>query len=220
MSAKQTTLDANTLDVKTLDVSELPKHLFDTRSQLWWGNLLLLCIETTMFGLCVATYFYVRQNFTGWPPPHSDAPPYLLDPEPSLLLPTINLVVLLVSVLPMAYADLAARRLDRRAVKIGLILMMLFGAATIVLRFYEFRSLIWKWDSNAYGSITWTILGLHLVHLFVGTLEDAFLATWVFARPLDENHALDVTVTAVYWYWIVGTWVLLYGVVFLAPRLM
>ena len=210
MSAKQT----------TLDVSALPKHCFDARAQLWWGNLLLLFIETTMFGLVVAAYFYFRQNFTSWPPPHSDSPPYLFDPEPGLLLPTINLVVLLVSVLPMAYADLAARRLDRSAVRIGLILMIVFGAAAIVLRFYEYRSLYWKWDSNAYGSVTWTILSLHLLHLFVGTLEDCFLLTWVFARPLDENHALDVTVTAVYWYWVVGTWVLLYGVVFLAPRLM
>lgn len=215
MSARQTTLDAD-----TLDVSGLPKHAFDTRSQLWWGNLWLLCIETTMFGLSVAVYFYVRQNFTNWPPPHSDSPPFLFDPEPSLLVPTINLVVLLLSVLPMAWADVAARRLDRRAVKTALVVMLLFGAATIVLRFYEFRALIWKWDSNAYGSITWTILALHLMHLFVGTFENIFLATWVFARPLDESHAIDVTVTAVYWYWIVGTWLLLYGVVFLAPRLM
>jgi cytochrome c oxidase subunit III len=215
MSANQTTLDA-----RTLDVSGLPKHSFDTGSQLWWGNLWLLCIETTMFGLAVAVYFYVRQNFTSWPPPHSDSPPFLFDPEPSLLVPTINLVVLLLSVLPMVWADVAARRLDRRAVKTALVVMLLFGAATIVLRFYEFRALIWKWDSNAYGSITWTILSLHLMHLFVGTFENIFLATWVFARPLDESHAIDVTVTAVYWYWIVGTWLLLYGVVFLAPRLM
>jgi heme/copper-type cytochrome/quinol oxidase subunit 3 len=210
MSAKQA----------TLDVSGLPKHTFDTRSQLWWGNLWLLCIETTMFGLVVAAYFYFRQNFTGWPPPHSDAPPYLLDPEPRLLVPTVNLFVMLLSVVPMAWADVAARRLDRRDVKIGLLLMMAFGAASIVLRFYEFRSLVWKWDSNAYGSITWTILGLHLMHLFVGTLEDFILATWVFTRPLDETHAVDVTVTAIYWYWIVGTWVLLYAIIYLAPRLM
>lgn len=204
----------------TLDVSGLSKHGFDVHSQLWWGNVWLLCIETTMFGLVVAAYFYFRQNFYGWPPPLSDIPPYLQDPEPHLLVPTINLVVLLLSVLPMAWADAAARRLDRQAVKLALIVVIVFGAATIVLRFYEFQSLIWKWDSNAYGSVTWTILGLHLVHLFVGTLEDVFLATWVFRRPLDENHALDITVTAVYWYWIVGTWIILYAVVYWAPRLM
>ena len=204
----------------TLDVSELPKHGFDTKTQLWWGNLWLLFIETTMFGLVVAAYFYLRQNFVTWPPPHSDSPPYLFEPVPRLTLPTINLIVIILSVLPMAWADVAARRLDRRAVKIALSLVMLFGTAATVLRFYEFRSLIWSWDSNAYGSIAWTILALHLVHLIVGTLEDVFLATWVFRRPLDENHALDITVTAVYWYWVVGTWILLYAVVYVSPRVM
>jgi cytochrome c oxidase subunit III len=202
----------------TLDVSELPKHGFDTKTQLWWGNLWLLCIETTMFGLVVAVYFYLRQNFITWPPPHSDAPPYLFEPVPRLLIPTINLIVIILSVLPMVWADMAARRLDRRAVKIALSLVMLFGTTTVVLRFYEFRSLVWSWDSNAYGSVTWAILALHLVHLIVGTLEDVFLATWVFRRPLDENHALDITVTAVYWYWVAGTWLLLYPVVYVAPR--
>lgn len=204
----------------TLDVSGLPKHGFDTKTQLWWGNLWLLCIETTMFGLVVAAYFYFRQNFATWPPPHSDSPLYLLEPVPSLLLPTINLVVIILSVLPMAWADAAARRLDRRAVKMALTFVMLFGTAATVLRFYEFRSLVWSWDSNAYGSISWAILALHLVHLIVGTLEDVFLATWVWLRPLDENHALDITVTAVYWYWVVGTWLLLYPVVYLSPRFM
>jgi heme/copper-type cytochrome/quinol oxidase subunit 3 len=204
----------------TLDVSGLPKHGFDTKTQLWWGNLWLLCIETTMFGLVVAAYFYFRQNFITWPPPHTDSPPYLFEPVPSLLLPTINLAVIILSVLPMAWADAAARRLDRRAVKIALLLVMLFGTTATVLRFYEFRSLVWSWDSNAYGSISWTILALHLLHLVVGTLEDVFLFTWVMWRPLDENHALDITVTAVYWYWVVGTWLLLYPVVYLSPRFM
>lgn len=202
----------------TLDVSGLPKHGFDTEAQLWWGNLWLLCIETLMFGLMVASYFYFRQNFITWPPPHSDSPPYLLEPVPRLTVPTINLVVLVVSLLPMVWADVAARRLDRRATKMALLLVMLFGLATIVLRFYEFRSLVWSWDSNAYGSAAWAILGLHLLHLVVGTMEDVFLATWVWRRPLDENHALDITVTAVYWYWIVGVWVLLYAVVYVSPR--
>jgi heme/copper-type cytochrome/quinol oxidase subunit 3 len=202
----------------TMDVSRLPKHTFDARSQLWWGNIWLLCIETTMFGLIVAAYFYFRQNFYGWPPPYTDSPPYLFEPVPRLLVPTVNLVLMLVSILPMAWTDLAARRLDRRAVRLGLILCIAFGAATIVLRFYEFQSLIWKWDSNVYGSVTWTILGLHLMHLFVCTLEDLILATWVFRRPLDENHALDITVTAVYWYWVVGIWILLYGIIYWGPR--
>ena len=46
-----------------IDVSELPHHEFDTYDPVWWGNNLLLAIETSMFAILIATYFYLRQNF-------------------------------------------------------------------------------------------------------------------------------------------------------------
>ena len=60
-----------TVTEHTIDVSDLPPAVEDHRSPIWWGNLLLLCIETTMFGLLVATYFYLRMNFNQWPPVRS-----------------------------------------------------------------------------------------------------------------------------------------------------
>jgi hypothetical protein len=37
---------------------------------------------------------------------------------------------------------------------------------------------------------------------------------------MDDKHAVDLTVTAVYWYWIVGIWaLLLFPLVYLAPRM-
>ena len=52
-----------------VDVSELPHHEFDTYDPVWWGNNLLLAIESSMFAILIATYFYLRQNFSLWPPP-------------------------------------------------------------------------------------------------------------------------------------------------------
>jgi len=48
-----------------LDVSGLPQSALDRRSLVWWGNTLLLVIETTMFALLVASYFYVIMNGNG-----------------------------------------------------------------------------------------------------------------------------------------------------------
>ena len=44
------------------------------------------------------------------------------------------------------------------------------------------------------------------------------MLTWVLLKGLDDKHARDVRVTAVYWYWIVGTWIILYAIVFPGPR--
>src|SRR6187551_3306045 len=101
-----------------IDVSELPHHGFDTLDTIWWGNNLLLAIETSMFVLLIATYFYLRQNFELWPPPLAQltAP---LDPLPGLSYGTANLLLLLLSCVPMIWADVSARRASQPGVQRG-----------------------------------------------------------------------------------------------------
>ncbi|HEY8562459.1 MAG TPA: cytochrome c oxidase subunit 3 [Pyrinomonadaceae bacterium] len=203
---------------KTLHVEELPSTLLDYHEPIWWGNLLLLFIETTMFGILVAIYFSVWMNLSPFPPPRVDRLPVLYDSAPELLLPTVGLIVLLASMIPAIWLDLSARRKDEKMVKILLPITLLINIAAIVIRFQEFDSLLFKWDDNAYGSITWVILGTHLMHLIILCAEDFYLLAWTYKEGLDDKHALDLTVMAVYWYWIVGIWVLLYMLVYLAPR--
>ena len=61
-----------------------------------------------------------------------------------------------------------------------------------------------KWDSNAYGSVVWAMLTLHTVHIVTSVAEASILAAYLFVRPLDLKRVLDVEVTAVYWYFVVG----------------
>src|SRR5256885_8645326 len=185
----------------TIDVSRLPSDTLDHRAPLWWGNLLLLVIETVMFGILVASYFYIRKNFLTWPPPRVDRFPILYDTRPDLLLPTINLLLLAVSCIPMRLAECAATRIPPAHSRVNFywVICILFGAGAIALRFFEFPSLHFKWNDNAYGSIAWTILIMHLLHLTAMTLECVVVATWIFRRPLDLKHALDVRLVAYYW---------------------
>jgi len=206
------------MTIKTIDVSHLPSTTFDYKAPIWWGNSWLLVIETVTFGCLVAVYFTVWMTLSPFPPPRVDRFPILYDSAPDLTIPTITLIVLLLSLIPEIWLDISARRMDEKMVKILSVVTSVFGVAAIILRFYEFDSLHFKWNDNAYGSITWTILGTHLLHLFVMSCEDIFSMTWIFKKGLDEKHALDLTVVAVYWYWVVGIWVLLYALVYLAPR--
>ena len=52
----------------------------------------------------------------------------------------------------------AVRRLAHRDVRAS-------ARVLVAIRFYEFTQLNVRWDQNAYGSITWIILGLHAAHL-------------------------------------------------------
>jgi heme/copper-type cytochrome/quinol oxidase subunit 3 len=201
-----------------IDVSELPHHVFDVSEPVWWGNWGLLAIETTMFGILVATYFYLRQNFQLWPPPLTSSPqPF--DSQPDLTAATTVVVLLVLSCLPMIYTDLAARRGDRRAAQVGLVLCLAFGVAALIMRGYEFRAVKFRYDANAYGSIVWFTLGMHAVHLLTLTLETFLLTLWAFLRGFDMKHRVDITVIAVYWYWVAAIWLPLYAMLYFTPRL-
>ncbi|MFL6278075.1 MAG: cytochrome c oxidase subunit 3 [Blastocatellia bacterium] len=197
----------------TLDVSHLPLDVYGSRAPLWWGNLLLIVIEATMFALTLASYFYLRKNFAQWPPPPT--------PLPDLLLPTINLVIILVSLVPAIRVHLlAVNEGSQSQIQLALAIEAAFIVAAIVLRFYEFPALHCLWNSHAYGSITWAALGLHLLHLVASICETLLLLIWTLTHRLDEKHRLDLSLLAIYWYFVVGSWVLIYAVVFLSPRML
>lgn len=203
---------------RVLDVTAFPEVGWDAKAPLWWANTCLLVIETAMFAILAASYFYVRMNFQEWPPPRVNRLPILYDTNPNLFWGTMNTVLLLVSCVPVVLLDKGARRLDSAAVKRGLVILIACGCAAIALRFFEFRAIHFSWDDNAYASVVWMLLGAHLLHLIVASLEGFVTATHVFTHPLDEKHAVDVTVSCVYWYWVVGIWVVTYGLVYFGAR--
>src|ERR1051325_8700859 len=88
-----------------LDVSKLPTTLFDAHSALWWGNALLLAIETAMFGILVAIYFSVLMQTEPFPPPRVQRLPVLYQSFPNLTLPIIGLVVIVLSMIPGGFLD-------------------------------------------------------------------------------------------------------------------
>ncbi|HEV7395251.1 MAG TPA: cytochrome c oxidase subunit 3 [Pyrinomonadaceae bacterium] len=200
-----------------LDVSDLPHHGFDTVDTIWWGNNFLLAIETSMFGILIATYFYLRQNIDPWPPPLAQltAP---LNPLPDLGYGTANVILLLLSCIPMIWVDRSARRGSQANTQRGLVICLLLAFVAIILRSFEFGAVKFRWDSNAYGSVVWFILGMHLLHLVTLTCETMLLAGWSLTREFDMKHRVDITALAVYWYWVVGIWLVLYAVIYWAPR--
>lgn len=194
------------------DVSVQPEHAFRHHAPIWWGNRLMIFTEGAAFAILAVSYFYIRLNFDTWPPTRT-----LL---PDLGVSSINLLVLVVSAAPFWYATRLARR-DESPSFVGwwLAVGVVFGIAAIVLRSFEFHALHTRYDSNAYGSITWAILGVHLAHLLAGTIETMLIALVMFVGPVEKKHYTDATAIAMYWYFIVISWVALYVIVFLAPRL-
>ncbi len=193
------------------DVALLPDQAFSHHAPMWWGNRLVIFVEGSAFVVLAVIYFYIRWNFDAWPPPRT-----LL---PDLGLSSINLLLLAVSAAPFWYASHLAQLHDKpRFVGWWLAVGVAFGLAAIVLRGFDFHALHTWFGSNAYGSITWTILGVHLAHLLAGTIETLSIVVVMFVGPVEEKHYADTTAIAVYWYFVVISWVVLYAIVFLVPH--
>jgi heme/copper-type cytochrome/quinol oxidase subunit 3 len=203
-----------------IDTTLLPSWAFDTRTPVWWGNTLMLFIETTTVALMIVSYFYLAKNFEQWPPPRVDKLPANFNPVPDLSAGTLNIVVLGASCLPMLWVDRAARRPDGNKVKFGLLFLGILALVMVGIRVFEFPALKFSWDDNAYGSLVWSLLGLHFMYLGLAAVECLVIAVWLFMYGIDERHAIDVTLTAIYWYWTAGVGLVIYAVVYWAPRIL
>jgi cytochrome c oxidase subunit III len=194
---------------RVLDVSALPEGTADSRALLWWGNLGMMAIEGTMFAMLIATFLYYRVSNLDWPP--------ATVPKPDLLLPTVNFVLLLLTFLPAFLADRAALRDDIAGIRISMGLCILAGLIFLAIRTLNFAHLGFKWSDHAYGSIVWTSIGFHTFHVITATSETALLLIYSFLRPLRRKQLLDIRCTAVYWYFVIATWVPFYFLIYLQP---
>ena len=192
-----------------LDVSGLPTFGFSHRSVIWWATLGMIAVESTVFALAIATYFYLRSHANTWP---------LAGRPPDLLWGTINTCVMLASFVPNYLAKRAAEKHDVARARLWMSVCLALGLLFLLLRIGEFRSLNTGWDSDAYGSIIWTLLGLHTVHLLTDFYDSAVLTLLLFIGPLEGRHMLDVSENAFYWYFVVWSWLPIYLVLYWAPR--
>src|SRR5436190_18261090 len=119
----------------------------------------------------------------------------------------------------MVMVDVAARRGNAIIAQIGMIVCLLCGLGAITLRGLEFSAMQVRWDTNAYGSIVWFMLGMHALHLLTLTCETLLLFIWSLYYSFDMKHRVDVISLAVYWYWVAAIWIVLYGIIYFAPRL-
>jgi cytochrome c oxidase subunit III len=194
---------------RAVDVATLPDTVFGPDALIWWGTAGFMVIEGSMFLMALITYFYLRLRVDEWPPSL---------PDPGLFYGTLNLAVLLVSIVPNRRAQLAAERFDTRRVRAWMVACVVFGIALLVIRAFEFTTLNCRWDDNAYGSIVWCLVVLHTTHIVTEVAEVGVLMALLFAGPIDRRRFVDVAESGRYWYFVVAWWLPIYATIYFAPR--
>jgi cytochrome c oxidase subunit III len=195
-----------------IDVSSLPEHGYEHRATLWWGNVVMVMIEGSMLAMAAVTYFYLRENFPQWPPEPTDLP--------RLLPGTLCLLASLVASVPMfvAYRRAVTHERPKREVMPWLWATNVIAIVANIIRIWEFPALGCKWNEHAYGSITWTLLGLHWMHLFASMFETVVITIYLINHDLTPKKRVDINADMVYWYLVVVSQIMIYLVIYWTPR--
>jgi heme/copper-type cytochrome/quinol oxidase subunit 3 len=127
---------------------------------------------------------------------------------------------MLLSLIPNQWTKRAAEAEDLPKVRIGLAIGVLFGAAFLVLRAFEFTALNCRWDTNAYGSAVWMLLSLHTIHVATDFFDTAVLATLMAFGPIEGKRFVDVSENSFYWYFVVFAWIPIYAIIYFGARIL
>jgi cytochrome c oxidase subunit 1/cytochrome c oxidase subunit I+III len=178
-----------------------------SREPLFWGVSLMIAIELSGFALLLASYFYLRGNEPTWPPPGVLRAP--------LWPAAAGAAALALTVITQHRVNRGAIAGDVIRTRRWLVATTVLVALFVGLRFVEFRQLPFFWDSHAYGSAFWVLLGYHALHAVSGLLENLLLITLLYRGPVERKHALDIQLSGLYWYFVVAEGLVAFAILYL-----
>jgi heme/copper-type cytochrome/quinol oxidase subunit 3 len=195
----------------TVDVTELPTVVFGSRGLLWWGTWGFAVAEGMTLVLSIATYFYLRRNFQTYPP--------LGYPQPDWIAPTIGMAIFLLTCIPAYLVKKAAVRLDSAATTRWLVILSVCALVLCGVRTVDFYALRVLWMTSAYGSIQWVLLGFHGSLLVIEVAEVIGTAALFIKGPVLPRHYPDACDIGNYWYFLVLSWLPIWFIVYIGPRI-
>ncbi len=193
----------------TAQVYDLPVNAEGRRNVGFWGMMLFISTEAALFAFLLFSYFYLGSKARGpWPP---DGPPDL-----RLVLP--NTFILLLSSATYWWGERGIKLGQQWRLKAGLFITFLLGAAFLVIQGIEYSNKSFTPASHAYGSLFFTITGLHGTHVFVGLLMNVFVQLRAWAGHFTKERHLAVTNAGWYWHFVDLVWIAVLTSLYLSPR--
>lgn len=176
----------------------------------WWGMVFLVVNEASFFIYLLVSYFYIGSMSRGpWPP---GGPPEL-----TLALP--NTIILLASSGALWLAERTLRRGATGRFRLGLFVTFLLGVAFIVIQGIEYSHKHLTPQSNAYGSLFFTVTGFHGAHVCVGLLMLLFIQLRAWLGHFDAERHDAVINVSLYWHFVDAVWLAVFTSLYVTPHL-
>ena len=174
-------------------MSSIPYSERAAKPSGWWGMVVFVATETTLFGTLIGSYYDLRFKTPHWPPPGV--------PDPKVAVPLILLAVLVSTSFFVQLASVFARAGRTTAVQLALLVALVMQSGYLAMQIHLYVDDLHHFtpQGSAYGSIYFTMLGAHHAHVLVGIL----LELWFFLRFFAGNtvyRAVGIHATAFFWH--------------------
>jgi cytochrome c oxidase subunit III len=188
---------------------ELPRLVTGRRSPGWWGMLLLIANEAVIFAALIASSLYLRFNSPAWPQDGLK--------RPELILPAVMTVLLLSSSGFMILAQNGIKRGNSGRLRLGLGVAFLLALVFLLLQAYEYSIAEFGPTRDAYGSLFFTITGLHGAHVAVALLMNAFIQVRAWRGRFSARRYQAVENVTLYWHFVDVVWLVIIMVIYISP---
>jgi cytochrome c oxidase subunit III len=178
----------------------------------FWGVYWLIATESMLFVSMFGAYYYLGNNKDRW----------AIEKPPGLVYPFVLLAILVSSSIVLHWGELQVLKNRFRAGRIALWITVVLGLVFLVIQGFEYAK-EWKDitpDSDAYGSIFYTITTLHAAHVIVGILLLMFVGFFPRYGIMRRSPHRPYQVVARYWHFVDAVWFFIVGLLYCVPHLL
>jgi cytochrome c oxidase subunit 3 len=171
------------------------------------GMFLFIASEIMLFGSFFTAYFFVRVvNGVPWPTPPYELPVFVAG---------INTIILVTSSFTMHWALQSIKRGNRAGLQAGLTLTFLLGLTFLLTQLLEYSRVGFTPHTDAFGTIFFSLTGLHGAHVFVGLtlLLAATIRAFRGHYTPEEHHGVEIP--GIYWHFVDVMWIVVYTTVYI-----
>jgi heme/copper-type cytochrome/quinol oxidase subunit 3 len=177
------------------------------------GMGLFLASEVVFFGVLILAYlYYYGQYHTG---PNATT---VLDP----LITGVFTVALLSSSFTFWRAQKSVEHGQQSSLRLWLLATVVLGLIFLIGQAWEYSQLFSEnvtINTSLFATTFFTLTGFHGLHVASGLIAISILFILAFGNRLTGRRAVAVSAIELYWHFVDVVWIVIFGLVYLWPRL-
>jgi cytochrome c oxidase subunit 3 len=171
------------------------------------GVLLFIASEVMLFGSFFTAYFFVRVvNKEPWPLPPFQLPVFVAG---------VNTLILVTSSFTIHWALQSIKRGYRVGMQAGLVLTIALGLTFLLTQILEYHRVGFSPRNGAFGTIFFSLTGLHGAHVFVGLCLLTMAAIRAFRGHFTPHAHWGVELPGIYWHFVDVMWIVVYTTIYI-----